>query len=140
MLIGELTTLSGLSKDGIRHYEELGLISSTSRRAGSREYRDYDVKTLEMILKVRNAQRLGFALKDIGPLIKDYEAKRFSNEEVINILSERLQDVRDKIRELRQTETYIEEKIGLYQRTRDIDTLVRVPSKRKKHSLLGRHT
>ena len=28
MLIGERATLSGLSKDGIRHYEELGLITS----------------------------------------------------------------------------------------------------------------
>jgi MerR family copper efflux transcriptional regulator len=63
MLIGELAALSDLSKDGIRHYEELGLINSTPRPAKSREYRDYDVHALDMILKVRNAQRLGFALR-----------------------------------------------------------------------------
>ena len=138
MLIGELSALSGLSKDGIRHYEELGLIKSTARKAGSREYRDYDPQTLDVIMKVRNAQRLGFALKDIGPLLKAYEAQAFSNEETIGILSDRLQEVRDQIKELQQTERYIAEKIATYEETRNIESLVRSPSKAKKHSLAGR--
>jgi MerR family transcriptional regulator, copper efflux regulator len=138
MLIGELAALSGLSKDGIRHYEELGLINSTPRPAGSREYRDYDVHALDMILKVRNAQRLGFALRDIGPLIKAYEAKSFSIEETISILSDRLQEVRDKITELRQTEAYIEEKIALYEKTHNIDPLVHSRPKAKRHAF-SRH-
>ncbi|TAM50553.1 MAG: MerR family transcriptional regulator [Paraburkholderia sp.] len=49
MLISKLATLSGLSKDGIRHYEELGLIRSTARQAGSRTYREYDTDALAAI-------------------------------------------------------------------------------------------
>ena len=138
MLIGKLSALSGLSKDGIRHYEELGLITSSAKKAGSREYRDYDVEAFDIILKVRNAQRLGFALKDIGPLIRAYEAKSFSAEETINILSERLQEVRDKIKELHQTEDYIKEKIALYEKTRNIDPLVRSRSRIRKRTFAGK--
>ena len=32
MLIGELAKVSGLSKDGIRHYEAMGLIASAPRQ------------------------------------------------------------------------------------------------------------
>jgi MerR family copper efflux transcriptional regulator len=137
MLIGELAALSGLSKDGIRHYEELGLIRSTFRQAGTRKYRDYDVQALDKILKVRSAQRLGFALKDIGPLIEAYEARSFSVEDTLGILYDRLQEVRVKISELRRTEAYIEDKIALYEKTHDFDALVRSPSNARKHSLVG---
>ena len=138
MLIGELAALSGLSKDGIRHYEELGLIASTSKQAGSREYRDYDVQAFDTILKVRNAQRLGFTLKEIGPLIRAYEAKSFSVEETLGILFERLQEVRGKIKELHQTESYIEAKIALYEKTSNMNPLVRSRSKARKHSFAGK--
>ncbi|CAD6535259.1 MerR family transcriptional regulator [Paraburkholderia sabiae] len=138
MLISELAKLSGLSKDGIRHYEEVGLIRSTARQAGSRTYREYGADALDVIIKVRNAQRLGFALKDIGPLMQAYEANTFSLEETIGILEERLQEVRGKIDELRQSEAYIVEKIALYQKTRDMEALVSVRTARPKRSLKGR--
>lgn len=72
MLINEVAKISGMSKDGIRHYEELGLIKSAPRTAGSRTYRDYDASVVETIEKVRGAQRLGFSLKEIGALLKSY--------------------------------------------------------------------
>lgn len=77
-------------------------------------------------------------MKDIGALIAAYEAKSFTVEDTIRILSNQLQNVRDKIAEFRQTEAYIEEKIALYEETRDMERLVRAPSKRKKHSLKSR--
>ncbi|WP_210253203.1 MerR family transcriptional regulator [Beijerinckia sp. L45] len=40
MLINDVARMAGMSKDGIRHYEEMGLISSSARQAGSRVYRD----------------------------------------------------------------------------------------------------
>jgi len=137
VLIGKLSALSGLSKDGIRHYEELGLIRSTAKPAGSRVYREYGADALDAILKVRNAQRLGFALKDIGPLIKAYDAKAFSVEETIGILADRLREVRSRIEELRRSEAYIEEKIALYEKTRDMDRLVRASSKAPRRSSRG---
>jgi DNA-binding transcriptional MerR regulator len=72
MLIGKLAEITGLSKDGIRHYEQLGLIASSPRQAGSRCYRDYDESMAETIENVRLAQQLGFSLREIVPLLKAY--------------------------------------------------------------------
>jgi hypothetical protein len=46
--------------------------------------------------------------------MKAYEAKSLSDKETISILSKRLQEMRDKIKELRETEAYIEAKIALF--------------------------
>ena len=49
MLIGDLAKLTGLSKDGLRHYEAMGLIHSRQVRAGTRHYCHYDETTLERL-------------------------------------------------------------------------------------------
>lgn len=115
MLIGELATISGLSKDGIRHYEELGLITSTGRRAGSRQYRDYDAKALTTIENVRQGQRLGLSLKEIGPLLAAYYASDGSEEQTIPFMRQRLETVRAKIVELKVIEDFIAKKLDRLQ-------------------------
>ena len=114
MLIGELAKVSGLSKDGIRHYEDLGLIASARKRAGTRWYKDYGADALDTIDKVRQAQRLGFALKDIGPLLKAHAEAPFSEAETVVFLEERLIQVREKIAALRDIETFIVGKLDHY--------------------------
>lgn len=107
MLIGEIAKMTGLSKDGIRYYEELGLISSLPRTAGSKVYRDYDPSVLDTIEKIRGAQRLGLELKEIGPLLKAYHAGNHSEGRTIAFLEARLVVIREKIAALREVEDYI---------------------------------
>lgn len=111
MLIHEIAKIVGLSKDGVRHYEELGLIASTPRKAGSRTYRDYDPSVLDVIEKVRQAQRLGFSLKEIGPLLKAYAEKPPSREQEIAFLEARLAVVQEKLASLREVEDFIQRKL-----------------------------
>jgi DNA-binding transcriptional MerR regulator len=115
MLIGELAKLTGLSKDGIRHYEQLGLLASVPRAAGNRTYRDYDASALEVIERVRQAQRLGLSLAEIAPLLDAYGKRTPSKEETIHFLQDRLNAVRAKIEALREVEAYIVTKLGRYQ-------------------------
>lgn len=114
MLIGELAKVSGLSKDGIRHYEAMGLITSARKQAGSRWYNDYGSDALDTIDKVRQAQRLGFALKDIGPLMKAHAEAPFPEAEIVAFLEARLAQVREKIADLRDIETFIVKKLALH--------------------------
>lgn len=114
MLISEIAQLAGLSKDGIRHYEELGLITSAPRSAGSRTYRDYDASVLDTIEQVRNAQRLGFSLKEIAPLLKAYRDAPPSAEQTVAFLEARLVIIQEKIAALREVETFIGEKLTRY--------------------------
>lgn len=114
MLINEIAKMAGLSKDGIRHYEEMGLITSVPRQAGSRIYRDYDPSILDTIEKIRGAQRLGFSLKDIGPILKAYTERPPSKEQTIEFLEARLVVIREKIASLREVEDYICQKLDRY--------------------------
>lgn len=114
MLINEVARLAGMSKDGIRHYEELGLISSCPKQAGSRTYRDYGPEVVETIDKVRQAQRLGFTLKEIVPLLKAYGTATLTAEETVKFLEERLLVIRERISELRQVEDFISSKLEHY--------------------------
>lgn len=114
MLINEVARIAGMSKDGVRHYEEMGLIGSRPRRAGSRTYRDYDPAVLETIEQVRQAQRLGFSLKEIGPLLKAYGTANLTAEETVAFLEQRLRAIREKQAELRQVEDFICLKLDRY--------------------------
>jgi MerR family transcriptional regulator, copper efflux regulator len=115
VLIHEVARLSGMSRDGVRHYEELGLIRSLPRQAGSRTYRDYDPAVLETIERVHQAQRLGFTLKEIAPLLRAYGNAQLGIEETVSFLRERLAAIHQKQDELSQVELFIQQKIERYE-------------------------
>lgn len=121
VLISELAKAAGLSKDGIRHYEEVGLISSSARRAGSRVYRDYDPSALKTIENVRQAQRLGLSLKEIRDLLAIHGSRDFSREETIDFLRARLAIVQEQQSALREVERFIRDKLKRYEAGNNCD-------------------
>ncbi|KRB60012.1 MerR family transcriptional regulator [Rhizobium sp. Root708] len=114
MFISEVASIAEMSKDGIRHYEELGLITSTPVQAGSRIYRDYDTSVLKTIEQVRQAQQLGMSLKEIAPLLKVYGDKALSDAETVAFLEDRKRIIRQRISDLRKIEKFIDTKIEHY--------------------------
>jgi DNA-binding transcriptional MerR regulator len=77
MLIGELSKITGLSKDGLRYYEDMGLIHSKPVQAGTRVYRHYDETTLERLALIALGKRMHFSLRDIAAVLN-----RLINDEV----------------------------------------------------------
>ena len=72
---------------------------------------------LDTIDKVRQAQQLGFTLKEIGPLFKAYATiAPLPNEAMIEFLKARLVVIREKLAALQAVETFICRKIEGYQR------------------------
>ncbi|MBL0728586.1 MerR family transcriptional regulator [Piscinibacter sp. HJYY11] len=63
MQIGELAQRAGVSRDALRLYESAGLIESTRRDNG---YREYTEDTVVRLLLIRTGQRLGLSLAQIG--------------------------------------------------------------------------
>ena len=56
---------AGVHVETIRYYERLGLIA---RPRASQGYRDYPEETVRRLRFIRNAQQLGFSLKEIAQL------------------------------------------------------------------------
>jgi MerR family transcriptional regulator, copper efflux regulator len=63
MNIGQVSRLSGASARSIRHYEKAGLIVSTRRRNG---YRDFGPESVLRIRNIVRMIRLGFCLDEIA--------------------------------------------------------------------------
>jgi DNA-binding transcriptional MerR regulator len=61
--IGELAAQAGLSRDAIRFYEKIGLV--TGRRLAN-GYRDFPPEEVPWLQYVRTAQTLGFSLAEIA--------------------------------------------------------------------------
>ncbi|WP_128802060.1 MULTISPECIES: MerR family transcriptional regulator [unclassified Streptomyces] len=63
MRIGELAAQAGLTRDTIRFYEKIGLV--TGRRLPN-GYRDFPPEAVPWLQYVRTAQTLGFSLAEIA--------------------------------------------------------------------------
>lgn len=100
MLIGEVAKKSGLSKDGIRYYESLGLIHSKPVTAGTRTYRDYDDTTLERLSIIALAKRLHTRLAEMPEVLDRLMEDTISREERSALMWEKIAEVDAKIEEL----------------------------------------
>lgn len=70
--VGQVAALAGVTVRTLHHYDEIGLLSPSSRSpAGHRRYDDADLDRLQQILFYR---ALGFALEDVAALLDDPNA------------------------------------------------------------------
>ncbi|MDT9001992.1 MerR family transcriptional regulator [Paucibacter sp. APW11] len=63
MRIAEIERRAGLSRDTLRYYERIGLISPPRR--GANNYREYEAHNLVELGFIRRAQEIGFTLDEI---------------------------------------------------------------------------
>jgi len=98
--IGQLARTANVATSTIRFYERRGLLRPDGRTESN--YRSYTAKTAERLKFIRAAQGSGFSLKDIREML----ALTYSNDppcaEVAALIEHRLEDVRQRLRELRR--------------------------------------
>lgn len=102
MLIGELSRRSGLSKDGLRHYESLGLLHSKPVAAGSRVYRDYGEDSLERLSLIALGKRLQFSLAEMAEPLDRLLADDLTLEERTAFLAAKVAQIDARIKDLRE--------------------------------------
>ncbi|WP_201584776.1 MerR family transcriptional regulator [Psychrobacter sp. HII-4] len=72
LLIGKLAAKANTTKDTVRHYDQLGLLRSRKRQAGSRLYTEFHPECVERIELIKSAQAIGFTLTEIRDSLNDY--------------------------------------------------------------------
>ena len=72
LMIGTLSAQANTTKDTIRHYDQLGLLKSRKRQAGSRLYTEFHPECVERIELIKSAQAIGFTLTEIKDSLNDY--------------------------------------------------------------------
>jgi MerR family transcriptional regulator, copper efflux regulator len=107
----ELARRSGLSVNTIRFYEKKGLIDSELIRRQKNNYRDYSEASLERLMLIKQAKRLGFTLAEIQEWIRDFETEQLTIQEKQSILTRKLEQIDERIEELKTMKTYLVTKI-----------------------------
>ena len=100
MTIGQLAGSAGIPTSTIRFYERAGLLSPEQRTAGN--YRAYSQRSVERVSFIRAAQAVGLRVKDIAQLL-NLDAID-SCADVQELLQRRLEDIRQRMKQLRHIE------------------------------------
>ena len=110
MLIGELSLETGISKDTIRFYEKIGLLSAGERRVGSRTYKEFSDQTVNRLGLIQKAKRLGFTLNEIRQTLDSWTDGSLATDEKVALLEEKMTEIDSQIEELRNIKSYLSSK------------------------------
>lgn len=69
MLIGQLSRLTGFSRDTIRYYEKIELIVLPRKARRNNNYKDYPEEVVHTLKAIRKYKELGFTLEEIRELL-----------------------------------------------------------------------
>ena len=100
MLIGELAKKTGLSKDTIRFYEKMGLITAQERQAGSRIYKEFGEEAVYRLQLIQRGKVLGFTLSEIRQSLGGWVNGTMSELEMIEVIEQKQIEIAEKIRQL----------------------------------------
>lgn len=100
MRISAICLKTGMTKDTIRFYEKLGLLTRVAR--GENGYKDYANTHVEQLNLIKRAKELGFTLEEIKQLASLLFAKKLTTAEMEYFLKTKEKDIDDKIKKLQQ--------------------------------------
>ncbi len=101
MNIGQAAEQSRLPAKTIRYYEEIELVTPAR---GPNGYREYTLQDLQRLQFLQRARGLGFSIDECRSLLSLYDDKQRSSAEVKLIANDKLQEIRQKIKELQSLE------------------------------------
>ena len=108
LTIGGLANMAGVNVETIRFYQRKGLLREPERPYGSiRRYTDADRGRVRFI---KASQRLGFSLEEVGELLKLEDGTHC--EEARDLAAHKLQNVRQKLADLRRIETALSQLVA----------------------------
>ncbi|MDA0667781.1 MAG: MerR family transcriptional regulator [Planctomycetota bacterium] len=102
--IAELASIAGVSSRTIRYYGELDLLKASSRGPGGR--RRFGTDAAERLRFISRLKTLGMSLEEIGELNRSFDlgATPAMLKHLDSLLEVRLQEVTDRIRDMRDLE------------------------------------
>lgn len=102
MLINELSKKTGISIHTIRFYEKSSLIEGKQDPSvKSNNYYHYDDVSIEKLEFINEAKSVGFTIKEIGQMIDAWYNHKYSKEQKLEILDDKLISLEQKMKEIK---------------------------------------
>lgn len=117
--IGEVASRSGIGIEALRFYERSGLVGRPGRTQSG--YRVYDEAVLQRLDFIKRAQVLGFSLDEIKRIIADKQAGRSPCLEVRNIVRHRLEELDERMKEMRRFRRELGAALKQWEETGELD-------------------
>ena len=131
MKIQELAAQTGLTAYTIRFYEKEGLLDRRHVQREENNYRNYSDEAIERLKLVKKFQGVGCSLAELKEILQDHDTQARTNQEVIEWIRQKMQEVERKKGELDQM-------LGTLQRMLDY-RLALVPDPEKANALRMHH-
>jgi len=96
--ISEAAKTAGLPTKTVRYYADIGLVKAPSRSQAG--YRTYDDAAVRKLTFIRRSRAFGFSIEECRELLGLYTDQNRSSADVKLIATRRLEEIRDKQREL----------------------------------------
>ncbi|MGN6150809.1 MAG: MerR family DNA-binding protein [Lysobacteraceae bacterium] len=112
MWIGTVAARCDVSRDTIRLYEAQGLVRSRRGGQGAHGYRTYSEDDVRRVRLIRQAQTLGFSLKEIASLIDVWADRTLAPAAKRRVLAEKIGDVDRRIDALRTLRAQLAEALA----------------------------
>lgn len=97
LTIGQLAQQVGLRTSALRYYENEGLLLPVDRTSSG--YRLYAPEAVQRVQLIQRAQRLGFSLADIRPLMEAWETGDLEDEALISVAENRYLEIEKQVTE-----------------------------------------
>lgn len=110
MLIAEFCQQSGLTRDAVRLYVRLGLVRPTVN-VGNR-YQHFTKADVERVALIRLGQQLGFTLKQIVELNREYEAGGMDTRRKLAVMRQQLDAVEAQAARVEVMRGYLRRKVA----------------------------
>ena len=110
LAIGTLSQRTGCNIETIRYYERVRLLPAPARSPGG--YRLYGTAHLKRLTFIRRARALGFSINEVRRLLKLADERKRPCAEVRVVAAAHLDDVRDKIADLKTMERVLKETVA----------------------------
>ena len=117
--IGDVARASGVGIETLRFYERSGLLGRPGRTQSG--YRLYDTDVLTRLDFIKRAQVLGFSLHEIKQIIADKQAGRSPCREVREIVRHRLEELDEKLKEMRRYRKELGAALAKWEETGELD-------------------
>jgi MerR family transcriptional regulator, mercuric resistance operon regulatory protein len=107
---GGLSKRTGCNIETIRYYERIGLLPEPPRTSGG--HRIYDDDDLKRLTFIRRSRELGFTLEEVRELLGLVDGGDYTCAEVKTITVAHLNEVRQKITDLRNLERVLDDMVS----------------------------
>ena len=109
MKIGEIAEKTGVTRDAVRLYEKLGLLSNVTRPYEYNNYKDYGKENVFRINMIKEMQKIGLKLRECKDVIEALVNDNMDIEKRKSFIKSKLVQVQNEIKVLTQVKQFLQQ-------------------------------